>query len=181
VLQFAWFEEDEEDHLNDAQRVFLTALRTRADTWPCSPLDTQLVAPGDGCPHWRAVLDVSAQIEKLSLITIGVCFDGTRIWGGELHNQSYEPWPTERPRVEVIDATGTPEDLAQIAAEWFERVLARPVERREWSSGERVTYEYAFSDTGTGLVRGGAGAPGTVRRPPDRIIHARGTSDYAAG
>ncbi|MER6072750.1 hypothetical protein ABT187_28680 [Streptomyces sp. NPDC001817] len=174
MLQFDWFEEDEEDDLSDAQRAFLVVLRSRAGTWPCRPEDTQLVEPEDDCPRWRAVVDVTAQIAPLILITVGVCFDGTSIWAGEVDSGGYYPRPADESRVEVIEAAGSPEDLARMAADWFERVLARPVERREWVRNGRSSYEYAFSDTSTGLCRGGNVGPDDYRWPPDRVVHARG-------
>ncbi|MEV8558226.1 hypothetical protein AB0478_17585 [Streptomyces sp. NPDC051917] len=181
MRQWDWFEEDEEDDLSHAQRVFLAALRARAGAWLCHSEDTQLVEPEDGCPHWRAVLDVPAQIENLYLITVGVCFDGTRILGGELHDQSFYPHPIDQSGVDVIDAVGTPEGLAQVAADWFERILARPVERREWESNGNTASEYVFSDTGAGICRGGQLVPGAYRRPPDRITPARGMHCDPAG
>jgi hypothetical protein len=80
--------------------------------------------------------------------------------------------------VEVVEATGTPQDLAEIAAEWFERILVRPVERREWRSDGRLTYHYVFPDTGTGLLWGGDAGPERFHRPPERIIHARGQAAH---
>ena len=182
VIEFDWFEEDEEDDLSQAERVFLAHLRGRASAWPCEPQDTQLVEPVDGRPHWRAVLDVCAGMElgNLGLITVGVCFDGTSIRGSEVHSQSFSTYPDEWSRVEVVEATGPPEGLAEIAADWFERILARPVERREWWSSDGLTYDYVFSDTGTGLVCGGVAGLERFRRPPDRVIHARGESTHAA-
>ncbi|MEY9873300.1 hypothetical protein ABH931_002782 [Streptacidiphilus sp. MAP12-33] len=170
MLQFDWFEEDEEDDLSDAQRAFLAVLRSRTGEWPCRPQDTQLVEPEDHCPRWRAVLDVTSELEPLILFTIGVCFDGTAIWAGEVDSGGYEPRPDDQPRVEVIEAAGSPEDLAHAAADWFERVQARPVERREWLRDPRNSHYYVFSDTGVGLCRRG----GVHQSPPDRVVHARG-------
>jgi hypothetical protein len=183
VIEFDWFEEDEEDDLSQAERVFLAHLREWASAWPCGPQDTQLVEPEDGCPNWRAVLDVGTEMERgnLCLITVAVCFDGTSVRCGEVHSQSYYPCPDERSRVEVVEATGTPEDLAEIASEWFERILVRPVERREWRANGRLTYDYVFADTGTGLGCGGAAGPERFRRPPDRVIHARGEATHPTG
>lgn len=173
MIQFDWFEEDEEDDLSAAQRAFLASLRQRAQSWPCGPEATQIVAPGDGCDQWRAVLDVPSQIDSLILITVGVCFDDANIHASEVHNQSFCPCPAGRSRVEVIEASGTPEQLAHVAADWFEHVLARPVERREWLVDGRTAREYAFSDTGTGLSRQVALFPGAYVGPPHRVTHDR--------
>ncbi|WP_329562098.1 hypothetical protein [Kitasatospora sp. NBC_01266] len=178
--EFDWFEEDKEDDLSQAERAFLAHLRMRARTWSCRPQNTELVKPEDGYPYWRAVLDVSVEMEprSLGLLTLGACFDGTNIRCSEVHSQSYYPRPDDQSRVEVLEATGTPQDMGEIAAEWFERILVRPVERREWWSDGRLTYDYVFADTGTGLVVGGVAGPERFRRPPDRIIHARGHATY---
>lgn len=181
MIEFDWFEADEEADLSQAQHLFLAHLRERARGWPCRPEYTVLAEPQSECPHWRAVLDVSAELEKYILMTVGVCFDGASIWGGELHNQCYLPYSYERGRVDLVEATGSPEELAQIASDWFERILARPVERREWWDGDRILCEYVFSDTGTALSRSAVTNPRAFSRPPDRIIHARGTSGHAAG
>lgn len=125
------------------------------------------------------MLDVSAQLENLGLITVAVCFDDTRIRAGEVHNQSFFPYPDNRSRVQTLEATGDPQHLAQVAADWFEHVMARPVERRVWLRNGRIAYEYAFCDTDTGLCRGGVDI-GAFSGPPDRVIHARGTHANSA-
>lgn len=175
MLQFDWFEEDPEDDLSTAQRAFLTALRERARTWPCTPNYTQLVEPGGGRETWGAILDVAAQPEKSILITVGVFFDGTSIRAGEVHNQSFVPTSDDQSRVETLEATGDPQHLAQAAADWFENLLVRPLERREWLRNGHVFREYAFSDTGTPLVGRSAWHPVSIfSTPPDRVIQLRG-------
>jgi hypothetical protein len=56
---------------------------------------------------------------------VGVCFDGSRIRVGQVHNQNYHPLSARQSSVEIMEATGTPEELADIAADWFEALMAR--------------------------------------------------------
>lgn len=176
MLQFDWFEEDPEDDLSTAQRAFLAALRERARSWPCTPNYTQLVEPGDGREAWGAILDVGTQAEKSTLITVGVFFDDTSIRASEVHNQSFAPTSDDQSRVEILEAAGDPQHLAQAAADWFENLLVRPLERREWLRNGHVFREYAFSDTGTPLVGRSAWHPPSIfGTPPDRVIQIRGT------
>lgn len=167
--------EDPEDDLSTAQRVFLAALRERARSWPCTPNHTQLVEPGGGREKWGAILDVGAQTEKSILISVGVFFDDTSIHAGEVHNQSFIPISDSRSVVEILKANGNPLHLAQAAADWFENLLMRPLERREWLRNGHVFCEHAFSDTGIPLSRSGWHPPGIFSTPPDRIIRLRGT------
>lgn len=174
MIDWDWFDQDDEDDLTPAQRSFLAALRARTGTWTCLPEHTELAEPYSECPYWRAVLDVPAQIEKGILLTVGVCLDGPRVWGCELHNQSLIPYPAHQSRVEFINAVGAPAHLAAVTAAWFERILSRPIERREWIRQDDTAIEYAFSDTGTALSHGGRPFPGAFHRPPDRVTPARG-------
>jgi hypothetical protein len=42
-----------------------------------------------------------------------------------VHNQNYHPLSARQSSVEIMEATGTPEELADIAADWFEALMAR--------------------------------------------------------
>ncbi|MBC3839184.1 hypothetical protein GXW82_00100 [Streptacidiphilus sp. 4-A2] len=123
MFSYEWFPEDEVDDLSDTERVFLKRLRERAGSWNHPPESTQLVEPDNELLYWRAVFDIVDEAKNRHLFTIGLCFDGASIWGGEL-DQYYRPVPWDRSRVEFIQVGGAPEDLAEIAADWFERVLA---------------------------------------------------------
>lgn len=176
MRQFEWFEQDPEDDLSTAQRSFLAALRERARSWPCAPNQTQLVEPRVGCGMWGAILDVSTPVGTSILITVGVFFDDTSIRAGEVHNQSFVPTSDGQSRVEILEAAGDPQQLAHTAAEWFESLLVRPLEQREWLRDGHVFREYAFSDTGIPLVgRDAWHPPGICGTPPDRVIQLRGT------
>ena len=171
MIQYDWFEEDPEEEFSDAQRSFLGALRNRAQTWPCDPEDTQIVVPEDGSAPWCAALFVNSQIGNLELLSVGVCFDGASIRAGQIHNQCFYPYPEEKSKVAVLEATGDPQHLAKIAADWFEQVMARPVEKHEWQRDGRTWCRYVFSDTGTGICSTGFG---DFRTPADRVISDRG-------
>jgi hypothetical protein len=179
MVRFDWFEECDGDDLSTDQRGFLAGLRARAnswtDSWRCRPENSRLAGPDPWFPHWRAVLDVPARTRNLSLITIGVCFDDAHVWGGELHNQSFYPEPADQQAVEPIDITGTPQRMAVVTADWFERVLARPVTKLEWDSPDGIAYSYRFSDTDTGLVKGGPWFQHSYPHRPDRVIADRGS------
>ncbi len=103
-------------------------MRERAGAWTYRPESTQLVEPDDELPYWRAIFDVAER--NRHLFSIGLCFDGTSFWGGGL-DEFYRPLHWERSRVEFIQIGGTAEALAQVAADWFERVLAGPIEQRK--------------------------------------------------
>lgn len=121
MVEFDWFEDDQGLALSDAQRAFLAALRVRARSWPYAGKDTQLLEPSGAGDDWIAILDVN------SGLTIGVCFDDTSIRTCEVHNQNYHPLSERRSRVELVQATATPEHLAGVAADWFEAVMHAPV------------------------------------------------------
>jgi hypothetical protein len=51
-----------------------------------------------------------------------------------------------------MEASGSPQELAERAANWFEMILERPVVRQEWlHSGRIYAVRYLFRDTGEGL------------------------------
>jgi hypothetical protein len=171
MVQSDWFEDDPEFELSGEQRVFLAALRERASSWSCSPSDTQIVEPGN-CASWQVVVDVNAPFDNQGLITVGVCFDNASIRASEVHNQTYCPVAANRSRVEAFETTGDPLHLAEAAADWFERILARPVERREWMRDGRAYREYAFADDGTLLGRSGWRPAGLFGTPPDHVVRS---------
>ena len=173
MLTFDWFEAYDADELNAAQLEFLAVLRERARRWPCMPNATELAAPGDGCTQWRAVVDISAEIENLGLITVGVCFDGYSMRASEVHNQSYCPYPADRSRIEVLEATGAPQELGELAATWFERILRRPVLYREWVRHGQVACEWGLADPEQWLVARGSNFP-RVGKPDRFAMHPRG-------
>ena len=178
MVEWDWFEEDPEDDLSDPQREFLAALRVRARSWACTPNYTVLVEPGRPGDEWRALMDVATKAGATAgkgsiLVTIAVAFDGMSVHGGEVHSQNYHFLSHLRSLVDPLPLeTGTPEQLADIAADWFEQIMARPVLLHEWDRHGRTYSRYVFADTGTGI--GGNLFLGNVTGPPDRVIQARG-------
>jgi hypothetical protein len=128
VIGWPWFladfDEDSDVMAPDAVRAFHFALRERARSWPCQPTDTEFVSPSTPGREWCAVLDVISPARRVTVITVGVCFDGSRIRASEVHNQNYHPLSARQSSVEIMEATGTPEELADIAADWFEALIA---------------------------------------------------------
>lgn len=97
---------------------------------------------------------ISDREASMSLMSIGVYFDGSRLRGDHLHNQSYEL--PDMPTPDAISAEGRPEELAARAADWFEELLRRPLLRREWwSRGRIVARRWEEEATGRPLVYGG--------------------------
>ncbi|MGW6704617.1 hypothetical protein ACWGDE_06970 [Streptomyces sp. NPDC054956] len=126
---------------------------------------------------------------------MGAHFGGSVVRGGELHNQDF----TIRQAASefVLEAAGSPAELGNRAAEWFEAILARPLVRREWHhEGRMYAVRYEYADTGRGLCEGfetplapdalreRLAAEGVIRGrgrinraglgPPDVIAHIRG-------
>jgi hypothetical protein len=101
-----------------------------------------------------------------------VCFDDTSIQASEIHNQCYyPPCPEDVSLVPILDAGGSPEDLARAAADWFELLMNRPIEKHEWHRNGRSWSRYVFADTGQVLSRS---LWHDASSPPDRINCAFG-------
>jgi hypothetical protein len=183
VDQTQWFENEDNDELDEVQDAFVHRLRERAAAWPLSPIHSILLladyeafgyplGAGDNA-HAKALvyLDVPDETANVSLLTVGAYLDGERVRGDKLHNQLLT-LPDE-PSNLAFDATGSPKHLADRTAEWFEALLRRPIVRYEWlRAGEVYAKRWLFADCGQPLVE--------VRirtndlGPPDRIIHVRG-------
>ncbi|WP_330173830.1 hypothetical protein OG875_09760 [Streptomyces sp. NBC_01498] len=75
------------------------------------------------------------------------------------------------PAWDFFRASGTPEELAERCADWFESLLSRPVVRTEWL-GEAATYatRWEFADTAEALVASGVTPP---EGPPSRRVRVR--------
>ncbi|WP_194911768.1 hypothetical protein [Catenulispora rubra] len=61
-------------------------------------LQSEWFQPGGGRETWGAILDVSTQVGKMTLITVGVFFDDTSIRASEVHNQSFVLFSDDRSR-----------------------------------------------------------------------------------
>jgi hypothetical protein len=183
-----WFATDDDDEIDEAQQAVLDVLRARAnsDHWPAiEPADTNvalpdyvsygyLPQPGEtSFGKLLAWLDVPAPGQRLSsLLTVGVYFTETNMRGDCLHNQLLT-LPAE-PTHLAVTQTGSPQETAHRAANWFRDILQRPIVRYEWLRGGRVyAQRWLFADSGHSLVEG------RVRTAelglPDRRIHIRGS------
>src|SRR6478609_4706760 len=132
-----WADENEaEDDLPKAYKEFLDALRPRTGSWPFAALALlPLDVPDEPGVPVMVCLTISDREASMSLMSIGVYFDGWRLRGDHLHNQSYEL--PDMPTPDAINAEGRPDELAARAADWFEDLLRRPLVRREWWSRGR--------------------------------------------
>ncbi|MEV0415219.1 hypothetical protein AB0I68_31625 [Streptomyces sp. NPDC050448] len=145
-----WFVSDDpetEAELDRTERAFVGALRERAEAWKVPPAvswvgrpddDSSLVACvglGDGPFGWPPL--------------IGLHLTGSTVSGDHL-NEHFYFLPQPRTRL-ALDATGTPQTLAALSADWFERVLRMRVVRHEWyHDGRRYADRYLFGDDGDG-------------------------------
>jgi hypothetical protein len=162
-----WFELDDDDlDGNEAAagiRAFAETLRRRAMSWPMDPLDT-LIYAGDAKLPTIAYLDLSTTERDGVLLTVGVHLLGDRIRADELHNQSF--LLPARPTPLSMEATGEPAELGERAADWFEDIIRRPIQRREWiRDGQLYAFCEHFVD-GYPLRVSGPSTPGA----PDRVI-----------
>ncbi|MEV4189396.1 hypothetical protein AB0J28_48980 [Streptosporangium canum] len=192
--EYDWFECDEE--LDEVQHAFVVALRARAVTWVADPVDSRLVPPEWTYP-FIACLTIDAPQENSALLTVGVHLEGQRLRGDRLHHQDFTLPDT--PTGLATEASGSPEELAERAADWFEAIIDYSIVRHEWlHAGQVYASRYLFSRTGEGLTHRynrDLAPPGQQDRlveagyvdgrgwldtrglgEPDRIIHIRGTA-----
>jgi hypothetical protein len=139
-----WFEfyDDtiEVDPSSVADRAFLAGLRARAvsHAWPCEPDDTWTYHAIDDDQH---LLRVGVWLDVW--LTCGLEFDGTRIVGGDVYREI--PFDLERLRPDAaMEHSGSVEFLVERAGEWFEWLLSRPIERREWSRTASWSFKSLF-------------------------------------
>ncbi|MGW5306263.1 hypothetical protein ACWERF_20335 [Streptomyces griseoluteus] len=151
--EIPWFEYDEDD-LDGAQRAFVDVLAERAGSWLVNPLDT-VVLPSAHTSDGQLIvyLDIGDPQRNRGVLTVGAHFDGSVVRGGELHKQDFTIQQTASEF--AFEAAGSPTDLANRTAEWFEAVLARPLVRCEWHhEGRMYAVRYEYADTGQGLSEG---------------------------
>lgn len=181
-MDIPWFEYEEDD-LDVAQRAFVDVLAKRAGSWLVDPLDTVVLPSADTSDGQLIVyLDIGDPQRNQGVLTVGAHFDGSVVRGGELHNQDF----TIRQTASEVTfaAAGTPTELANRAAEWFEAVLARPLVRCEWHhEGRMYAVRYEYADTGRGLSEGfeDSLAPDALRKrlAADGVIRGRGRNNRA--
>ena len=164
------FDYDGEVELGSFQIGFLEALRKRTRSWDQEE-DTFVRIPGpDQLLLGLHLVDVEA---RASILTIGAVVGPEHVVADKLHNQLFElpTVPTEL----GLDVAGSPADLPDLTADWFEQILRRPLERREWGpEGRAEARVWLFTDNGQELVVSGR----RERRlgPPDRITLVRGSA-----
>lgn len=94
----------------------------------------------------RISVDVSDLTAKRVLLTLGASLVGDRLECSNVHTSTYQP--QESARVEQVTRSGSPEELARIAAAWFGEVLRRPVMKKAGGHG------WSFVPHGTTLPEG---------------------------
>lgn len=159
-----WFEV-EEGLLSPAQAAMVDIVRASAREWPqCPPSSavTLVFSPdeeeddedeggsGDGNDAYDAAWDAAyAAGESVVLLivdvldvernrrirTLGATVAGDRLFCGERHDTTYRPHPSDD--IEPLEATGAPEELGRLAADWFGEVVRRPVLERDRSPWPR--------------------------------------------
>ena len=156
------------------EREFINALHARAeagqwfaDSWP---VPGKIIVTVD-------IIDAEA---NCVLRMLRVDFDGTALTYGrdETFQLATELDPARPDVVVVVDKP--PVRLADIAADWLEREMHRPVVRHEWHRPEFSHKIWLFADTGEHLVwsdsananRSGLGAP-------DKVIPVKGARESA--
>jgi hypothetical protein len=165
------------DPCSEAEHAFLAALRARAVShrWPCDPADTFSNHDDElGERALKVGVWLSDPVQRTALAAFGLVFYGDRIVGDRI--DYVEPFAFEGLREAAMESAGSLESLAERAGEWFERLLAWPIERREWfdGRGELVYHEWVLSNLEEKLVVNASWPPA---RRPDRVVLVRGTRD----
>ncbi|MET7431059.1 MULTISPECIES: hypothetical protein [Streptomyces] len=158
---YSWFEvEDPEQYgeepwnFDEAERAFVAALRGRAAVWRVPWAPSQVGRPEDR----SSLLVHVCLLDETRSVALGewaVHFHGTHVRAGKVRDQLFNLH--ESPERDFFRASGTVEELAERCADWFERLLSRPVVRAEWPS-EAGAYaaRWEFADTKDALVTSGA-------------------------
>ncbi|ROQ89029.1 hypothetical protein EDE04_7428 [Streptomyces sp. 2132.2] len=154
VLGNPWFEIDDPDDefgFDAAELAFATALREQAGSWDVSFAHSWVGRPEDDS-SLLAFVGLSDRHHRVSLIDIGVHLVGSSVRGDCLHNQLY--FLPDQPTSLAMEAVGSPQELAERAATWFEALLRKPIVRHEWEhSGQVYATRYLFVDTEEGLAQ----------------------------
>lgn len=155
-----WFEVDEGE-LSPPHTALVGIVRKRAREWPECPPDATavLVFPADeeeedeeetraprdaydaawdeafaaGQDVLTLIVDLRHRDQKLVVMTLGATVAGDRLFCSERHSSTYHPEPSTG--IEPLEATGSPEDLGRIAADWFEEIVSRSMielDRKPW-------------------------------------------------
>ncbi|TCM47904.1 hypothetical protein EV648_104299 [Kribbella sp. VKM Ac-2568] len=106
------------------------------------------VESADGrCLAW---VDLSA--DNCVMLTVGAYYNGVVTTVGSLHSQLFD-LQRDDPRVPPSTFGGTISEQVVRAANWFDKLVRRPILRSDWSA---TAQEYAFADDGTLLVISGS-------------------------
>lgn len=153
-----WFEVDEGE-LSPAHTALVSIVRERAREWPeCPPGATAvLVFPADeeeeeneraprdaydaawdeafaaGQAVLSLIVDLKHRDRELIVMTLGATVAGDRLFCSERNSGTYHPEPITH--IEPLEATGSPEELGGIAADWFEEIVSRSMielDRKPW-------------------------------------------------
>lgn len=176
--EVGWFDLPDEELDSEADRIFLAALRARAESrgWACDPDDTQAFQFRNlDHDELKLVLTLGDFEQNEILFSYGLVFDGSRIFGDLVHDQTFD---FELGTIAHVEAAGTPESLAERAAEWFEAIVGWRVLRREWLQYDRVIYqEWEVRRKWQALSEDRVLAHSTHRArpvaPPDRVVEVR--------
>ncbi|MEU6538585.1 hypothetical protein [Streptomyces sp. NPDC047000] len=165
-----WFDDEDVD---SQQKAFLDVVRESARSWPeCSPDETAVLLfpdPDDEdqefvAPHPSGYAEYDAALEQafvnkepvLEAIVYLIDFEGNlrlKVLGATLvdtklicmeRNDNF--WPEPSKDVKTLEATGSPEELGRIAADWFEEIVRRSV-----ISTQRRPHRWYFAAPGTPL------------------------------
>ncbi|MFI1359628.1 hypothetical protein ACH4TV_39540 [Streptomyces sp. NPDC020898] len=145
-----WFDDDD---VNSRQKAFLDVVRESARSWPECPRNATFVLlypdPEEDeeytAPEPTGYMEYDAALEQafaskesvltaivdiidfganLRLKVLGATFVGNSLICME-RNDTF--WPEPSKDVKTLTATGSPEELGRIAADWFEEIARRPV------------------------------------------------------
>src|SRR2546430_8274587 len=161
-----WFAYDDSE-LAAPHRDFLGVVRERASHWSIEPGDTAVGSPRIYDGALVAYLDIVDPDLRVGLRTIGVHYAGDRLAADLLHPLLLAAQPGQ----DSMSTSGPPDRLGARAADWFDMLLARPIERHEWlRAGEVVARAWLLADPPkTALVRHGRLQPAELGAP-DRVV-----------
>jgi len=172
-----WFDTDPELEPTEEGLRFLAVLRERAEAggWSCDPDDTYAsFAVFENRTELLVTLDLRDPLSESDahILTVGAFFTGSRLIGGEFHDQLYT---LERSPETAIEHSGSPEFLADRAADWFTAMLALPILRNDFFvEGRVVNRQWVLARTGRELAHEFPVKPG------DQLagtVHVRGQTD----
>jgi hypothetical protein len=182
MREVPWFEYDEAD-LSTIERAYVDVLAERASSWPIDPVDTAVLAADQASDDPLIVrLSIVDAERNLEVLTLGAHFGGAAVQADKLHNQLFSL--PEAATEFTFTASGSPAELAERTADWFEAILARPLVRCEWRhAGETYAVRYEFADSGRGLIESfdDALAPQSVRTrfAAEGVVRGRGRVNRA--